>query len=164
MGYELSLVAMMRHVQDVAEKVVAAGRRPAGTCRLHGETAEDQALEKGAHGFGLACRNAFRVRKQGVEVVLQHMPGLGNNGLGPYQVRDYPLSSCRHLCGKVGITGGGHILRGGRQHGGIGQHGHRRGAVESLLGVLIGDGGSERSVTVHRSGRRNGKITLFMMM
>ena len=154
----------MGHIEDMAEEVVAAGSRTAGTGGLHGETAEGQAFEEIRHSLRITGGDTGRIRQEVVQIVLQHVPCRRDNGLGGHQVGYHPLRSGGHLRGQVGITGGRHLFRGGGNHVDIGDDGNRSRAGKGLFGILVGNRSAERRKTVHGGGGRQGQVLLPMVM
>ena len=155
MALKFAFVAMGGHVEDVTEKVVAAGGRTTRACRLHGKAAESQTFKHVSDGIGVACRNGLWICEEVVQIVLQHMPGLRVNGLRAHEVRNHPLRTCGHLGCEVGVAGSCHFGWGCGDYVDVGHNRHRGWAGEGLLGALICDGRAERRVTVN--GGRGGK-------
>ena len=164
MALELALETMVGHIKDMAEKMVTARSRAAGTGGLHGKTAQGQAFEEIRHSLRITGGHTGRIRQEVVQIVLQHVPCRRDDGLGGHQVGHHPLRACGHLRSQVGIAGGRHLLRGGGNHVDIGNNGNRSRAGKGLLGILVGNRSAERRKTVHGGGGRQGQILLAVVM
>ena len=91
MGLELAVITEMSHIQDMAEKVLAAGCRTAGLGCLHSDSAQGKTLEKVCHCLRVSARGSFRVGKQVVKEVLQYVPRRWDYRLGTEQVGNHPF-------------------------------------------------------------------------
>ena len=164
MRLEFAVEAVVGHVEDVAEQVLAAGSRAAGAGGLHREAAHREAFEDIRDGLRVEGGDALRVAQVLVEVRIEDIPGGGNDGLRAHQVGDHPLGAGRNLGGEVGIAGGDHPPRCGDQHVHIGDDPGRGRALEGLLRVLVGDGGAEGREAVHGGGGGDAQVALAVMV
>ena len=158
MRLEFAVKAMLGHIEYMAEEVVAAGSRAGRLGRLHCKTAENQAFEKVSNCLGLTLRNSLRISKKVIQMILQQMPGIRNDRLASHKVGNHPLCTCRHLCGKVGISGSRHLLRSGSNHVQVRNNGNRSRTRECLLSSLICNRSPERCIAVNRCSSRQGQI------
>ena len=144
--------------------MIAARSRTAGLCGLHRYSTESQPLEQIGNGLFVTLGHTLRVSQKVIKTVLKHVPGIRLDRFRAHQVGDHPLGSGRNLGGQIGVTGGGHHLRGGGDHVNVRDDHLWSRAGECLLGVMVGNRGTERRETVHGSRRRQCQIRLAVVV
>ena len=128
---------------------------PAGLGRLHREAAHHQSIDEAMKRGRFAPGNGVRVAHPRMQSSLNRFPSGRVDRFHADRVGQNPICPGGDFCDKIGIAGGVHFGRRGRDDFQVGQDAARRRAVERLLRAVGRDRSAIRRVTVHRSGGRN---------
>ena len=144
----------MLHLPHMGE-LVAGTRR--GTRRdavlLHRQTGHHKTLDEAVECLRLSIRKALRVTDRASQRTLDEIPHLLVNRLDTQLVSDDPVGSGRDLLDEVTQSGGGAALGRTSHHRQIGNEGLGGATTHGVFKTVLGDGGAEGGISIHRCGR-----------